>query len=222
MGGFNRRFIFHRDNRLERHLVFGGDDGCNLGADYFAQRPVVEGAIYEFIAILLCRGCGAFCGDLFLYGYREGSRLAYYTRLIRGGRGIIRQGEPPIYFVKTAPAGNRGGVFYFKFNLLDYFLPYGFMGSVSSILLGRYDMTETGEIGERKLTPRELVLQKYPTARVEDDGQSVDIIFTEKITDKCPHCGQDWTHYKFNPLKNPIGRAGNEHAAWDDAAKSLD
>lgn len=71
-----------------------------------------------------------------------------------------------------------------------------------------------------KLTPKELVQQKYPDAFVDDDGEWVYIRAPKTITEKCPTCGQDWTH-KVTDYMNILGSAGNESSAWKSAARNL-
>lgn len=71
-----------------------------------------------------------------------------------------------------------------------------------------------------KPTPRELVQQKFPDAFVRDDGEWVYIKNLETITEKCPTCGQDWTH-KVTYCRNNLGSAGNESSAWESAARNL-
>ena len=71
-----------------------------------------------------------------------------------------------------------------------------------------------------KKTAEELVKQKYPGAYVWDDGDWVYIHIPDPITQKCPTCGQKWTH-RVEGLEPCIGSAGNSGAAWEDAAESL-
>ncbi len=71
-----------------------------------------------------------------------------------------------------------------------------------------------------KLTPQELVQQKYPDSFVEDDGERVYIRTRKNITETCPYCQRNWTH-KVVDYSNTIGAGGSESRAWEDAAKSL-
>ena len=69
---------------------------------------------------------------------------------------------------------------------------------------------------------RQLVLDKYPTAFAEDDGESVKIWTKRKATGRCGHCGQSMptevTDYQFGCL----GVGGTVEAAWKHAAERVD
>lgn len=67
---------------------------------------------------------------------------------------------------------------------------------------------------------QKLVLQKYPDAFVDDDGDWIYIRVTKTITEKCPTCRQDWVH-KVTDYMNILGSAGNQQSAWEAAAKNL-
>jgi hypothetical protein len=71
----------------------------------------------------------------------------------------------------------------------------------------------------RKKNPKELVLQKYPDAFLEDTGEWV-YIRTKIIKDTCPTCKQPWIH-KVTDHMNTLGSGGDSEYAWESAAKSL-
>ena len=71
-----------------------------------------------------------------------------------------------------------------------------------------------------KLTPRELVLQKYPTAHEYDDGDCVKIVIDKMLDELCPHCKQKWTRI-ITDLALVLGSGGDGEAAWKSAAQRL-
>ena len=73
---------------------------------------------------------------------------------------------------------------------------------------------------KKELTPRELVLQKFPKAFVDDDGEWVRIENMKTITEICNHCGQKWTH-DIVDLLGTLGSGANAEAAWKNAAATL-
>jgi len=87
-------------------------------------------------------------------------------------------------------------------------------------LVVAYPFEQEGKfMAVKQLTCRELVLEKYPTAVVDDDGEWIRIRYTEEKQELCPHCKQPWTHSVISLVV--LGSAGNEVAAWEDAARSL-
>ena len=72
-----------------------------------------------------------------------------------------------------------------------------------------------------QLSAEQLVKQKHPTAFVDDDGERVAILIKKTVTERCPHCDQDWTHQVTNLMVGSIGRGGTDEYAWQNAAKNL-
>ena len=70
-----------------------------------------------------------------------------------------------------------------------------------------------------KPTPKKLVLQKYPDAFANDDGQRVRIRLRKIITERCPHCKQKWIR-KVGEIEI-VGIGGNDEQAWEAAARRL-
>jgi hypothetical protein len=68
---------------------------------------------------------------------------------------------------------------------------------------------------------KDRVLEKYPTAFVDDDGESVRIRQTKTFEGLCPHCRQSWNHQVTDYEKGALGAGSTESAAWEDAAKNL-
>lgn len=73
---------------------------------------------------------------------------------------------------------------------------------------------------KEKLSPRELVLQRYPNAFVDDDGEWVRIENMKTVSENCPHCRQEWTH-KVVDLLGTLGAGNCAENAWKNAAKRL-
>ena len=70
------------------------------------------------------------------------------------------------------------------------------------------------------LTPEELVLEKYPNAFVDDNGEWVYIRNQKETTENCPHCGQKWTRLVIDyTVGGTLGAGGDKERAWDDTAK---
>jgi len=70
-------------------------------------------------------------------------------------------------------------------------------------------------------TACELVLEKYPTAFVDDDGEWIYIRIGETERINCGECSRPYTRNKPTRLCRAVGGAGNNDAAWKDAAKNL-
>lgn len=72
-----------------------------------------------------------------------------------------------------------------------------------------------------KKTARESVLEKYLTAFAHDDGEwiCIRIQTTEEVV--CSECRRKYTRNKAPDFCIAIGSAGNEEAAWKDAAQKL-
>ncbi len=71
------------------------------------------------------------------------------------------------------------------------------------------------------LIARELVIQKYQDAHVDDDGEWVRIRVRKNITEPCPHCGQPYTRSAPEFMQKCLGSGGSAEVAWADAAKGL-
>ncbi len=69
-------------------------------------------------------------------------------------------------------------------------------------------------------TPKELVILKHPTAYSYDDGVAVYIRTLKTVTDKCPHCVQNWTHQVVD-YRRTLGSGVNATDAWRNAAQRL-
>ena len=72
------------------------------------------------------------------------------------------------------------------------------------------------------LSAKELVKQKLPDAFADDDGEWVYIRNKKEVTERCPHCGQSWTHKTIDLLGSMRLGSGNcEENAWKNTAKAL-
>lgn len=75
---------------------------------------------------------------------------------------------------------------------------------------------------EEKLTPEQLVKQKFPDAFVDDDGDWIYVRNKITVTGPCPDCGQKWIHKVTDFSSIGILGTGNcNYNAWQDAAKKL-
>ena len=72
-----------------------------------------------------------------------------------------------------------------------------------------------------KPTPKEAVLQMYPEAFAEDDGDSVYIMTRKIVTEKCPTCQQQRTQKVTDYRIGALGSGGTESYAWESAARSI-
>ena len=82
-------------------------------------------------------------------------------------------------------------------------------------------MTTDSRGTARKQTVQDLVLERYPTATEEDDGERIYIRVAEKESRKCGECGHPYLRDKALSACRAIGSAGNSKAAWEDAARDL-
>lgn len=69
--------------------------------------------------------------------------------------------------------------------------------------------------------PQNLVKRLHPEAFSYDDGEKVFILDQTIVTEKCPTCGQDWTH-KIDSINGKVlGSGGDSSQAWKSAAQNL-
>lgn len=78
-------------------------------------------------------------------------------------------------------------------------------------------------MADKRPNPRamELVLARYPTAWVDDDGERVAIRYMRTLTTPCRECGKSWTRTEKLLTDPIIGNGGTDGWAWHNAAVSL-
>ena len=66
-----------------------------------------------------------------------------------------------------------------------------------------------------------FVLQKYPDAWVDDDGEAVRIYLPEKRDSPCGECSRPWKRSVRTTAGRCLGSGGQECYAWIRAAQAL-
>ena len=70
------------------------------------------------------------------------------------------------------------------------------------------------------MTAEELVKKQYPDAIVDDTGHWIFIRNQQTVTERCPHCKQEWEH-KVLDYSVTLGYGSTESVAWENSAKNL-
>ena len=79
---------------------------------------------------------------------------------------------------------------------------------------------EKKALEEKAGAAKKLVLEKEPSAFVDDDGEWVRIGFKRVRTSNCHECKQSWTREEV-AIGQALGAGGSEDYAWISAARSL-